>query len=49
MFIMIYIYVTEIPVPPSAYTTTQKTILDNQTIRKKGKLTFNKILVVLFI
>ncbi|PZC86120.1 hypothetical protein B5X24_HaOG213078 [Helicoverpa armigera] len=26
----------EIPAPPSAFTTTQKTILDNQTIRKKG-------------
>ncbi|XP_049870750.1 lachesin-like isoform X2 [Pectinophora gossypiella] len=28
----------EIPAPPSAFTTTQKTILDNQTIRKKGQL-----------
>ncbi|XP_022826320.1 lachesin-like isoform X1 [Spodoptera litura] len=26
----------EIPAPPSAFTTTQKTVLDNQTIRKKG-------------
>ncbi|XP_075975941.1 lachesin-like isoform X2 [Anticarsia gemmatalis] len=26
----------EIPAPPSAFTTTQKSILDNQTIRKKG-------------
>ncbi|CAB3235611.1 unnamed protein product [Arctia plantaginis] len=26
----------EIPAPPSAFTTTQKPILDNQTIRKKG-------------
>ncbi|CAG4945400.1 unnamed protein product [Colias eurytheme] len=28
----------EIPAPPSAFTTTQKSILDNQTIRKKGQL-----------
>ncbi|CAH3981443.1 unnamed protein product [Pieris brassicae] len=28
----------EIPAPPSAFTTTQKPILDNQTIRKKGQL-----------
>ncbi|XP_050667076.1 lachesin-like isoform X1 [Leptidea sinapis] len=27
----------EIPAPPSAFTTTQKSILDNQTIRKKGQ------------
>lgn len=27
----------EIPVPPSALTTTQKSILDNQTIKKKGQ------------
>ncbi|KAG6441364.1 hypothetical protein O3G_MSEX001760 [Manduca sexta] len=27
----------EIPAPPSAFTTTQKTVLDNQTIRKKGQ------------
>ncbi|CAH2085488.1 unnamed protein product [Euphydryas editha] len=27
----------EIPVPPSAFTTTQKSIMDNQTIRKKGQ------------
>ncbi|KAJ8719012.1 hypothetical protein PYW07_016568 [Mythimna separata] len=26
----------EIPAPPSAFTTTQKSVLDNQTIRKKG-------------
>ncbi|CAK1579354.1 unnamed protein product [Parnassius mnemosyne] len=28
----------EIPAPPSAFTTTQKSVLDNQTIRKKGQL-----------
>ncbi|XP_022118057.2 lachesin isoform X2 [Pieris rapae] len=28
----------EIPAPPSAFTTTQKPVLDNQTIRKKGQL-----------